>query len=233
MKIGVINFSGNTGKSTVATHLLKPRLPHAEVFAIETVNSGSDAEAIVYRGKQFDEVQQEVLLADSAIVDIGSSNVEEFLRLMGRSRGSHDDFDFFVVPTMKEVKMQADTFATINGLSSLGVPGRKIRIIYNAVELDDVGELNEIFSTIIDAGREGLCTCDPRWTIYQNDVFEKLKSDGRTVSEVVSDQTDYRALLRTTESRKDKEALVAKIAIQRLALSANENLDSVFATLLG
>ena len=39
MKIAVINFSGNVGKSTIARNLLAPRIPDAEVFAVETINS--------------------------------------------------------------------------------------------------------------------------------------------------------------------------------------------------
>jgi hypothetical protein len=54
MKIGVINFSGNTGKSTLATHLLKPRIEGAWSFAIESLNSGADRQAILYRGTQYD-----------------------------------------------------------------------------------------------------------------------------------------------------------------------------------
>ena len=39
MKIAVINFSGNVGKSTVARHLLLPRIPGAELIAIESLNA--------------------------------------------------------------------------------------------------------------------------------------------------------------------------------------------------
>ena len=39
MKIAVINFSGNVGKTTVARHLLAPRIPGAEVIAVESLNA--------------------------------------------------------------------------------------------------------------------------------------------------------------------------------------------------
>ena len=39
MKIAVINFSGNVGKSTVARHLLLPRIAGAELIAVESINS--------------------------------------------------------------------------------------------------------------------------------------------------------------------------------------------------
>lgn len=36
MKVAVINFSGNVGKTTIARHLLAPRIPGAEVVSIES-----------------------------------------------------------------------------------------------------------------------------------------------------------------------------------------------------
>ena len=36
MKIGVINFSGNVGKTTVSRHLLAPRMNNAKILAIES-----------------------------------------------------------------------------------------------------------------------------------------------------------------------------------------------------
>ena len=37
MKIAVLNFSGNVGKSTIARHLLSPRMPKAGLVAVETI----------------------------------------------------------------------------------------------------------------------------------------------------------------------------------------------------
>jgi len=39
MKLAVINFSGNVGKTTVARHLLMPRIEGAELIAVESLNA--------------------------------------------------------------------------------------------------------------------------------------------------------------------------------------------------
>jgi hypothetical protein len=39
MKVAAINCSGNVGKTTVARHLLAPRIEGAEVIAIESTNA--------------------------------------------------------------------------------------------------------------------------------------------------------------------------------------------------
>ena len=42
MKIAVINFSGNVGKTTIARHLLLPRIDGAELFSVESLNAAAD-----------------------------------------------------------------------------------------------------------------------------------------------------------------------------------------------
>ena len=83
-RIAVLNFSGNVGKTVVASHLLKPRMPGAKVFSIESINTGADTDGIEVekmRGKAFGALADELLLADSAIIDVGASNVEDFLKM--------------------------------------------------------------------------------------------------------------------------------------------------------
>jgi hypothetical protein len=59
MKLAVINFSGNVGKTTIARHLLQPRIPGAEYIAVETLNAGAD-DAPKLSGSQFGTLQEEV-----------------------------------------------------------------------------------------------------------------------------------------------------------------------------
>jgi hypothetical protein len=53
MKIAVINFSGNVGKTTVARHLLLPRMAGAEIIAVESINA-DDGQGQALRGRQLD-----------------------------------------------------------------------------------------------------------------------------------------------------------------------------------
>src|SRR5436189_1333299 len=125
MKIAVINFSGNVGKTTVARHLLLPRIHGAELVAVESLNA-EEGQGQALRGRQFGELQEYLQTVDSVVVDIGASNVEDLLGLMHRYHGSHEDFDCFVVPTVPALKQQQDTIATLVELSSLGVPPSRL-----------------------------------------------------------------------------------------------------------
>jgi hypothetical protein len=128
MKVAVINFSGNVGKTTIAGYLLAPRIPQAPIFSVESLNIDASADGIAVekmRGRQFGDLQDQLLRQDHAIVDVGTSNIEDFMKRMQQYHGAHEDFDYFLVPVVKERKQQADTINTIRALASLGVPAEK------------------------------------------------------------------------------------------------------------
>ena len=146
MKIAVINFSGNVGKTTVARHLLMPRLPGAELVCVESINA-DDGQGQTLRGRQFGELQEYLQTVESVVVDIGASNVEELLALMRKYRGSQEDFDCFVVPTVPALKQQQDTIATLVELAQIGVPASRLKIVFNMVE--DGADIARGFDTLL------------------------------------------------------------------------------------
>lgn len=76
MKVVVINFSGNVGKTTIARHLLAPRIAGAEVVSIESINA-DDGKGSALRGSQYGELQEYLQTIDNVVIDIGASSVEE------------------------------------------------------------------------------------------------------------------------------------------------------------
>lgn len=233
MKIAVINFSGNVGKTTVAGHLLKPRMGDAPIFSVESLNVDASADGLEVeklRGKKFGELQDQLMKLDAAIVDVGASNVEDFLKLMQQYSGSHEEFDYFVIPAVKEKKQQADTVNTILALAKIGVPRGKIRMIFNKVEVDE--STQEEFAALFGlAERDKNFTLNPGAVIYANEVFERLKAVGKSLSEIVADPVDYRAKLRQTEDEDEKDFCVQMVALKRLAVTANANLDDAYKAL--
>jgi ABC-type protease/lipase transport system fused ATPase/permease subunit len=73
MKIAVLNFSGNVGKSTIARHLLSPRMPDASIVSVESINADSATEKTI-RGTDFGQLQQDLQLEEKVIVDVGASS---------------------------------------------------------------------------------------------------------------------------------------------------------------
>lgn len=234
MKVAVINFSGNVGKTTIARQLLAPRMK-AQSFTVETINASASDEttdAARLKGKQFGDLQEQILLLDSVIVDIGASNVEEFMYGMEKFKGSHEDFDYFVVPVVKEKKQQADTVNTIKTLAAMGVPAKKIRLVFNKVPAEDRDTLELEFATLFGFWEvEKKFSLLPQAVIHENEVFERLRPLKRDLHEIAADKTDYRAALRQAGNDNDKQDAVSMISAIRLATSAQENLDAVYSAL--
>jgi len=87
MRVALVNLGGNQGKTTLAVNLFAPRMPEAKILAVETINAaGGDLGAAVeqLKGEQFARIYAELAAADDLILDVGASNIEDFL--VGLSR---------------------------------------------------------------------------------------------------------------------------------------------------
>lgn len=228
MKVAVINFSGNVGKSTVAKHLLLPRIEDAEFICVESINA--DEGDVLVRGKQFGALSEQLLLIDSAVIDVGSSNVEDFVKLMRQYEGSHEDVDFFVVPAVKESKQIRDTIATIQALAAMGIPANKVRVVFNRIETDETVE--DAFYPLIAYHEDTKAfTLRPKAAIHFSELYQRLRTHNATIAELLADTTDYKARLREATTPEEKAAAAARISMRRLAGSAQANLDAVFAVI--
>lgn len=233
MKVAVLNFSGNVGKSTLAAHMLAPRMGAARIFSVESLNvdaggEGVDVERV--RGKRFAELLDEVMLADTAIVDVGASNAEDFMRGMKTLDGSHDEFDAFVVPTVKSSKQVMDTLNTLSAIAALGVPRSKIRVLFNRVEEGEAvqKDFSEIF-TFARATNEFVI--HPQATVYANEVFGRLKSAGLSLAQICADTTPWRERMRSGATPSEVDHAMGMLQIKRMSGGAKANLDAAYDAL--
>jgi hypothetical protein len=231
MKIAVINFSGNVGKSTIARHLVAPRLNNARVIAIESINSDEGIQDGTIRGNQFGELLDVLVQLDDVVVDIGASNVEDFVKLMSQYRGSHEDFDYYIVPTVSKTKQQRDTIATIDALADLGIPAKKIRLVFNMVEHEE--NVEQVFSSLFQyqADQKNF-TLKPGAVLRVNEIYNKLNGSQSTIAGILADTTDFKEQLKATTDSAEKLRLSRLIGIKRLAAGVAEELDAVYKTLL-
>jgi hypothetical protein len=229
MKIAVINFSGNVGKTTISRHLLLPRIAGAELISVESLNADED-QGQSLRGRQFADLQEYMQTVDSLVVDIGASNVEDLMALMRRYHGSHEDFDYFVVPTVPELKQQEDTMATLRELSRSGIAPSRLKLVFNMV--DDGVELAQAFDHLL-AFLEmcPVAKVSPRCRLRTNEVYGRIAGRGVDLAALARDDTDYKALIAQAKSTEEKVALAQKLATRRLACGVVPELDACFAAL--
>ena len=229
MKLAVINFSGNVGKTTVARHLLAPRIPGCQVVAVESINA-DDGQPVTIRGRQFAQLQEFLQSVDNVVVDIGASNVEELLKLMRRYRDSQEDFDGFVVPTVPARKQQQDTAATLAELARIGVAPERLRLVFNQV--DDDSPIERAFDTLLAyCASSGVVQPQLTACISFNEVYALARGSGQSLAELAADRTDYKAEIAKAGTQSDKLALAQRLATQRLARGVIPELDACFAAL--
>lgn len=233
MKVVVMNFSGNVGKSTLAAHMLAPRMKEPRIFSVETLNvdasdEGVDVERV--RAKRFTELLDEVILAEAAIVDVGASNAEDFMRGMRALSGSHEEFDYFVVPAVSSSKQIVDTLNTVHALAELGIARERIRVAFNRVEEGE--PVQDDFAPIFLASMRGQeFTVLPEATIYSNEVFGRLKGAGISLAQICSDETPWRDRVRTAQTDAERNRAMDMLKLKRMSGSASANLDVAFRAL--
>lgn len=229
MKLAVINFSGNVGKTTVARHLLAPRIPGCQVVAVESINA-DDSPSVTIRGRQFAELQEYLQTVDNVVVDIGASNVEELLKLMRRYRDSQEDFDGFIVPTVPPRKQQQDTAATLTELSRIGVPPERLRLLFNQVDED--GPIERTFETLLAyCAASGVVQPDTSCVLGFNEVYALIRGQGQSLTDLAGDPIDYKAEIAKATTQAQKLSLAQRLAIQRLARGVIPELDACFESL--
>lgn len=229
-KIAVVNFSGNVGKSTLTKHLLAPRLPNCQVISVESINTSSvDGEKV--SGKHFKKVIEEITLHENAVVDVGSSNVEQAFAELTDLDDAHDDFDYFVVPCVPADKQQRDTLKLLTQLQEFGVPSSKIKVVLNHIPKDETPE--SLFPSVL-----GYCSeIGIGWAaVYYSQVFEALA--GITVDQAAANLDDVTARIKdiqaTPADKQDTEELRQLASIRttaRMAKGVKKHFDEIFRTL--
>lgn len=231
-KVCVINFSGNVGKSTIATHLLAPRIPEAMVIPVESVNADEGGSVDAIRADKYKAISAHLSISDAAIVDVGASNVETWLQKMAEFKGSAEDYDFFVVPTVSESKQARDTIKTIQALAELGVPASKIRVVFNRA--DPRESIEDQFATLMNYYKaHSAFTLTPGAVVFESELFGYLRVAKKSVTEIAEDKTDFKAAIKNTKDQDERLSLADALANHRLATGLVIDLDRAFAALLG
>jgi hypothetical protein len=233
MKIAVINFSGNVGKSTVVRHMLAPRMPQAEVRAIESINAddANGAAQKTLRGEEFGKLYAWLLSVDDAVVDVGASNVEDFIGLMSDYEGSQDVFDLYVVPTVPDAKQQKDTRSTIEELAAFNVEPSKIRLLFNRVKKKSV--LSDDFSPLFEYHKRARSfVLNQQAVLLQSPVYSAAGVAGKTVEELAASREELKARLSEITDPDEMLEWSHLIADSALAAGVSAQIERAYLALL-
>jgi len=169
------------------------------------------------------------IIYDDYILDVGSSEIKDFLNAIEKTREILDEFDLIIVPCIKDQKIIPDTKKTMAIVRLLGYE-HKMQILFNRVT--NPSNIEEDFESLFSWAKKEKFTLDPNLYLsdYQdaaNDLIrQKLLS-----SEVINDKTDYRALTiqyhKEGDADKSREAS-NKLLTQRIAKSLNTDAKALF-----
>lgn len=242
-RVLILNLSGNVGKSTIASALAsKLGRDHQDikVMSIESVNN-SDAlndtnlDVEEYRANQFHNLYQDLIMTDRVIVDVGSSNIVQFVEGLVKYRSAAKEFDMFIVPTVPVVKQQTDTIATIKLLCDLGIDSKKIRVVFNQYSGGDT--VDRTYAHVMGYAQtdgKDMASWFPAPVINANSIFELKNGMCQSIQELAEDTTDFRAEGAKARAARDKGAQLRAAEgqiLHDLALSAHENLEQAFTDL--
>jgi len=228
MKIAVINFASYVGKTTVARHLLLPRIEGAELLRVRRSIS-TDRRCRAVPARRFGALQEYLHTLDSVVVDIDISECEELLRQMHMYRGSHEDFDCFVVPAMRSLSQQRDTIATLFELAQLGVDASRIRLVFNGI--DEGTAVEDPFDPLMAfIAAQPIAQAGPGACLSFNPIYEQLGNDAELAT-LAHDPTDFITLIARATTATDKLMLARTLGNRRLARGVLPELEACFAAL--
>ena len=228
MRIAIVNLGGNQGKTTLAVNLFAPRMPGAKILAVETINAaggdlGVDVEKL--RGEQFSRIYAELAAADDLILDVGASNIEDFLLGLEKFEDGHDEVDLFVIPATPAKKERAEAVKTAVMLSDLGVEASRIAIVFNRTR--DVG--GEFADVLNFAKQTGKVTANPGCFIPDEDLFGLMADRKINIAQALADTTDWKAELKAAaDDEKKFNKAATGMEIQKTAKTVNRQLQHVF-----
>ena len=232
MKIVVMNYTGTVGKTTIASHLLLPRINNASIIAVESFNESAANIGIKVdqiKGDKFKEIFKKILAMDAPIIDVGASNIENFLNGMDKFNESHEELDFFVIPVTSGTKEQRETISMIMTLKEFGISDNKIRLIFNRVESD----VEDEFSILLNYMKKNNMPINTNAVIFENELFDDLAIKKMSIRKLLDDPKDYKSLLRENREadQKQREHWADMYGLKCLAKHVDKNLDDCFAEL--
>jgi MinD-like ATPase involved in chromosome partitioning or flagellar assembly len=223
------------GKTTLVKHLLAPRMPDARIVCLESTNAGSDEITSAIRlnaDDEFGSLVDILAIEDELIVDLGSSEAKEMIRKLKEYESAIQEFDYVLVPVIPDPKAIEDTISTVMTLHALNVPPERIRILFNRVPVHMADKIRIIFSQLIDTV-EGKATIDTSLVIFQYEIYNALKGSSTNVTDVVTDQKDWKSIARDISlSESTRIEALQNNRNQKAAPTALRNLDAVFDALL-
>lgn len=228
MKIAIINSSGNVGKSTITRELYDRLKDEKMIIEVEGQNSSSSSFKNIrsekYLGNTDFQVFYEYIIDEKNIIfDIGASEIANFVE-NATEYSILDSFDYFIVPSIADAKIMEDTIKTIKFLQSEDIENKKIKVIFNQVEMS----VENDFSALLNF--QGLeYEFDTNLFIKKSKTIKNSSMLKTTFCNVYNeDKKHYRNLFIDATDAKQKAKMMKLDLLNQAAKKQIENFDDLF-----
>lgn len=236
MKIAIINNSGNVGKTTIAREVLGTNMQDATVVEVETHNTGNKKFAKVFKeyyrfnATDIEELYTKLIENEDVVIDIGASNILDFLRQLEQYEGFETLIDIFIIPTTKDAKQLQDTIKTIKILLDLGIAPDKIAVVANRA---NPNTFEKDFAVIANAQKQLGFRFGKDLMIRETSLLKDLEFLGKTLTEVVTDETDYRQKIVETKGTSQQAKWVKMDLAKMAGKKTYEDFKRVYNAIVG
>lgn len=230
MKVALLNYSGNVGKTTLARDFLKPRMPDHKIVTVESYNADGKEELII-KGEDNDMLYAELISTPNLILDVGSANLGNFLFYSEEDTEMIECIDKFIIPTTPDLKQQHDTGKTIESLIKLGVQPKQIFIIANQITPDPTKKLEDIFEFLIQLTSRLNIDFNLNYAIRKHQLY----LSGKNLSELLTDE-DFRSQMEDAIAKGELDEarkLASKVVRQKRVFSLNAQFQEMFENMFG
>ncbi|HEX6707787.1 MAG TPA: hypothetical protein VF169_23790 [Albitalea sp.] len=229
MKIAVINFSGNTGKSMLTKNMLVPLLAGAKRISIEDLNDPGGRSDATITASVFPSLAAELNAFEDDkhfVLDIGASSAKEMIGHFTRLATTRSDIDVWIVPVTPVSKQCADTVNTVRRLMEIGVDPQRIVVVPN--NITDLSQFELDFKRLgVAAAEMGFRLCDQG--VPNSKIYDMTRSAEESLFDIAADETDYRDKLRHQRGEHvSPQDIGRRIVVRDMARDACTHLRSVF-----
>lgn len=235
-RIWVGNQFGNTGKSTIAVHVIHARLG-GRFYSIDSFNQDATQYGAVVRHVNRRDVHDMRLAISTTnepvVVDLGTSDFTDFMEQMSESEMALS-FDYVVIVSDTTRRGQEGAISTYLTLRDLGMPNAAFRIVLNKAVLR-TREIPQQFPILFAyKQREPDFPLTEKCYIPQHGLFRALHESGQAYEDALNDKTEYEGAIEDAIFAGDTAraiVLTRRHFSQALARSMKEYFDRAFSEL--
>jgi MinD-like ATPase involved in chromosome partitioning or flagellar assembly len=242
LRVLVASSLGTVGKSTISENVVLPGLGCKRLYAVESPNVENTKYGVpveLFGADELPEMRRAIMTdKDPVIVDLGASDFGNFVEAL-YDANLFPMFDYCVLVGDPTDRGQEAVVGTHKTFSGFGMPAEKFRLVLNRVAMSvrdqKAAVLSQFHFLFQFAEKNPAFWINPECLVPElATLFTELKDAGRSLGEVLADQTDYEDLAYTLSCAGDAagaDNAARRGVVAQYAIGANAYFERAYKLL--